>query len=505
MQVNQQLEAESTRMRLISHPIDSWPKLAWVARLTPDTDTVVVYHGPRVEVGDEWAVEAVWAGNFAAGDFDRTDLVFGTGVRCRDDRVVFVSSGTVLDRLCYAQQADSWYISNSLPALLAVTGLSLRDDYSKYEQDLSTICLGLGSYNRVIPAGQGEIRLAYFNNLIYDGEGVTETPKPDTAPHFDTFSVYRRYLTETAKSLAANMNDPARRRQVTPLVTVSSGYDASVAGVIAREAGCREAVTIRKATSLWRGSDSGEEIARCLGLACKTYERTARRYPLEESIWSQVGRPGIMNWSLFDYAEPLCVLFTGCHGDKVWTRSGKRLSDPFEMPSLGELGISEFRLIKGFFHCAVPYWGMRHVEQIRSIGRSCEMDAWTLDNDYDRPIPRRIVEEAGVPREAFGRRKKNTSHEAGFLWPYSPESQGRFKAFLHTRGLEAPAPLTVRLYRWIAWFDAFFNHNVTWKLGFRDRYIRRRMASDCTALLFQWANYELTQSYQAPFEEKGPQ
>ncbi|MDE5832358.1 MAG: hypothetical protein K2H64_05150 [Desulfovibrio sp.] len=30
---------------------------------------------------------------------------------------------------------------------------------------------------------------------------------------------------------------------------------------------------------------------------------------------------------------------------------------------------------------------------------------WTLGNAYDRPVPRRLAEEAGVPRELFGMRK----------------------------------------------------------------------------------------------------
>ena len=33
------------------------------------------------------------------------------------------------------------------------------------------------------------------------------------------------------------------------------------------------------------------------------------------------------------------------------------------------------------------------------------MDPWRLRNGYDRPIPRRIAEEAGVPRLAFGQSK----------------------------------------------------------------------------------------------------
>ena len=52
-----------------------------------------------MEVCDTWFCEAVWDGDYEAGDFDLTDLVFGSGGRLRDERAIFVSSGTTVDRL----------------------------------------------------------------------------------------------------------------------------------------------------------------------------------------------------------------------------------------------------------------------------------------------------------------------------------------------------------------------------------------------------------------------
>lgn len=45
-------------------------------------------------------------------------------------------------------------------------------------------------------------------------------------------------------------------------------------------------------------------------------------------------------------------------------------------------------------------------KSIARISLSDEMSPWRLGTTYDRPIPRRIVEEAGVEREAFGQHKK---------------------------------------------------------------------------------------------------
>ncbi len=38
------------------------------------------------------------------------------------------------------------------------------------------------------------------------------------------------------------------------------------------------------------------------------------------------------------------------------------------------------------------------------------MAPWSVGGRYDRPLPRRIAEEAGLPRERFGVRNRATSH-----------------------------------------------------------------------------------------------
>ena len=99
--------------RLRPTVVPGWPKLAWVAKMRNGFHEIEVLCGPLVERGDDWIAEAVWAGPFIHGDFDKTDLVFGTGIRIRRNRTVFVTSGTVFDRLVFCQRGDSWHVSNS--------------------------------------------------------------------------------------------------------------------------------------------------------------------------------------------------------------------------------------------------------------------------------------------------------------------------------------------------------------------------------------------------------
>ena len=488
-------------MKLTYRKIPKWPKLAWVAVFANGSNNIDIYHGPMVETRDDWCAEAVWAGEFADGDFDRTDLVFGSGVRCRSNQVLFVSSGSILDRLCYCQIDGVWHVSNSLPALLAVTDISLCEDYD-YFKDFFTICSGLKHYQRTLPAEPAGLNLVYFNNLMYDGKSLIEVEKPNAAPRLTGFHDYHAFLVAAAERLASNMDAKARINRIIPLSSISSGYDSAVVAVISKYAGCDRAVTIRNSNSLWRGSDSGEVIARYLNLSCESYNRTATYYPFEESIWAVVGRPGVLNWTLFEYPEPLCVFFTGCHGDKVWELSRDELQDPFVIPSLSFHGIGEFRLLKGIFHCPVPYWGMRNVQEIRKISFFQKMEPWTIHNNYDRPIARRIIEKAGVPRGTFALRKKNISHEASFLWPYSSDARVSFERYLRKRGLYVPPPWLLWLIRHAARIDNLFYLNITQKLGMK-RSRRPWDGISNPSLLFHWANSELKKVYEDGLRSAG--
>jgi len=489
-------------MKLETKLIAGWPKLAWVAEIPPGGERLVVHHGPCVETGEGWCVEAVWAGDFSGGDFDRTDLVFGTGVRLRDQGAVFVASGTTTDRLWYCRSGDAWRVSNSLPALLAAADLHLLADHD-YLAEIRTITGGLSNYTRRIPTTSADVHVLYFNNLLYDGREFRELQKPDAAPHFQSFDDYYGFLKRTAQALAVNMSDAARTHRISALASVSSGYDAAAAAVIARHAGCTRAVTIRRATSFWRGSDSGAEIARRLGLACRAYDRTAGDYPHEEAVWAVSGRASILNWTLFDYPEPLCLFFSGCRGDMVWNRTDQSVSDPFVVPSVSDMGLCEFRLIRGVFHCVVPFWGLRHVNEIRAITRREEMQPWTLGTDYDRPIARRIIEQAGVPRGTFALRKKNTSTESYFLWPYSPTARASFKRYLRSRGVYVPPDWLVWLLRRIVALDRLIYLNVTSKLKLWDIALRIRLRLQANRLLFHWSHHEMTAMYKRPLKAAG--
>ena len=447
-----------------------------------------------VETSSDWIVEAVWDGDFSEGDFDKTDLVFGTGIRVRDDQLIFVSAGTVFDRLWHVRVNNTWHVSNSLPGLLAVTNLQLKSDYFEYARDIRSITRGLERRVATIPTETADVHSVYFKNIRFEDGRIVEVAKPDVAPDFEDYQTYKQFLFDTAESIGENMRDSARRHPIKSLTSLSSGYDSSATAVVAQHAGCNQAVTFRDSASFWRGSDSGAPVAEALGMTCKEYSREANDYSSEESVWAATAWPGTLNWTSFDYPNPLCLFFTGCHGEKMWDRIQHDDADPFVRRDVSSLGFCEFRLLRGVWQCVVPFWGIRRSHQMRDISNSKDLSFWATGKDYDKPIARRLVEESGVPRKAFGQLKRNAVLVSSFFWPYSSNARIRFRRYLKSIGVYAPSQFVVRCVSFLSLADNLFYRNTLKRLGIGRR-PRPWHYLKAPYMLFQWANEEMKQQY----------
>ncbi len=139
------------------------------------------------------------------------------------------------------------------------------------------------------------------------------------------------------------------------------------------------------------------------------------------------------------YISEVSILLTGCLGE-MWYPG--RLHRPGYVDSelkrwdLGNHGLSEVRLVSGFIQLPLPYIGARRREDIFRITESLEMNPWRLGTLYDRPIPRRVAEEAGVPREFFGQKKMAAVAEFPPPHiPHNPQLREEFSTFLAENGL----------------------------------------------------------------------
>jgi hypothetical protein len=387
-------------------PNPAWPPLAWLATCTPGVQAVDVEHGPRVECRPEWFAEAVWDGDFESGAFDRTDIVAGTGGRIRGDHVVFVASGTTVDRLHSLRRGQEVFVSNSLACLAEMADAQPWPHYPWYARELETVVKGLGEYRRTLETTGGDVHLRYFDNLHWDGSRLEPFEKPSASRDFSTFHAYRDFLCTALHAVAVNLKDPRRETALDFIGTCSSGYDSATVAALAGEAGCREVLCLMRARD--GAPDGGDEIAAALGLVGHQIApddwRSGRLPEVPFVAADGSGVDVFLRGAEAHLAGR--VLLTGFHGDKVWSKAPGKLDTRLSRGDSSGLSLTEYRLQQGFIHCAVPFWGARQIADLVALSNSRELSAWDVPGPYSRPVCRRILEEAGVPRQAFGIRKR---------------------------------------------------------------------------------------------------
>jgi hypothetical protein len=438
-------------MKLIHTMVPHWPALAWLAECTTGDTSIRVYCGESVETNEEWFCEAVWAGDFLDGALDATDIVAGSGARIRQRSLVFVSAGTNIDRLHSFRRGNTTLVANSLCCLLAWVGGKADLAFRQYEEHFSEYGHSIfGEHRRVFPSSVGPIDITYFANLVWDGERLSEIDKPNETRRFATFLEYRDFLRHSMELFTRNATSATRTRPLKVLCAISRGYDSPAVAVLVREATERvEAFTFVTDRDGW--DDSGESLARTLDIPCHVLDRDAWRNTTLPEVPFLAGSASVGDMPVKS-AEPLLggtVLFTGVNSDATWRR--KKASPEIEFDGTF-LGVTEYRLGVGFISCSVPTWGIRQRDDLVRISNSAEMARWDVGGSYNKPIPRRIVETAGIARGQFATRKSGISMARSARKEYLvPSSRRDFFTWLaqHRKqppgGGSVPSPRFARL------------------------------------------------------------
>ncbi len=420
------------------------PRLAWCARIAPGSDEVVVSCGRDVETGPRSFVEGAWKGPFAGSDPAAASVVCGTGGVLRPDAVAFVASSDRLSPLFSVVAADARYVSNS-PVFAASAAEATPDPSHPYDTyDL----LALWRAGRFAPdgtlplAGGRRLHVHMGVILVADRSGAIrfETHPPSPVPH--DFAAYRNLLAGSLESLVANAADGRRKLAYRPLAMISSGYDSTATAALAARAGCREALTFLDSERPDPAWDSGAANAERLGLSCRAVDRWAYRSEGGgvEREFALLARATAAPLASAEAHLPGRLLVGGYLGDSIWQKGKCSVRDEQAIPwSPMASGLSqfEFRLRVGYQVVAAPTIGVEHNRAIAAIEASQEMRPWSIGGDYDRPLPRRIAEEAGLPRESFGTRNRASGHadlmdEAGFSRQGLADYE-RFRADLRAR------------------------------------------------------------------------
>jgi hypothetical protein len=238
--------------------------------------------------------------------------------------------------------------------------------------------------------------------------GVTRELRPEPPPPED-FAGYVRTLEDVLARVCVNAVDARRARHYRPLVAVSRGYDSPAVAVLAARAGVRDAVTFTNVKGTGDG-DNGRLIGERLGYSVTEYPHLAYL----DLPGTPEAEAALCDWGWnapFAAMEPQLpgtLLLRGSRGDVVWRTLP--VFDQARHPTATTTGggsMLELRLRMGYAMMSVPYLLSHDPRPLRRISLSAEMRTWSVGGSYDRPIPRRIVEDAGIPRGWFGRQKGN--------------------------------------------------------------------------------------------------
>lgn len=418
-------ESRSPALRFDFTPDERLPRMAWCARLREGAGPVSVLHGAWVETGDGLFVEGAWDGPWEEGRFDQAVTFAGSGGRVTSDGVLFCAPSHNLEQLYAVRVGAQLYVSNSMVFLLVQSGDGLDLDHPGYFFDR------LDHYRAGIRVPDKTLRTA-SGAAVRVFDGVDVLVRPDLSlqrveKHFGSppadFRALEAFLEGTVARVVRNAADPGRARPFPPLSSVSRGYDSAAVSVLAARAGCRQAVTFlrsgdRTGPFTRYAPDDGSEVARHLGLEVTAYERLAWRElpePGPAELYPNVFFTTEVSTQVMESQVAGTLWMSGRHGEQFWDTDPVAcrpwLEDPVSMCMAG-VSSAEMRLRIGYVHLPVPYTLGVFAPDLNRISRSPEMAPWRLGGTYDRPIARRLLEEAGVPRASFGQTKMGGAGDA---------------------------------------------------------------------------------------------
>ena len=431
-------EASLLNFRYLENPL--LPKLAWCALIRANSGTIAVHHGVGVETHAGYFVEGAWDGSFSEGRFDQAVTFTGTGARLMGDRVRFSSATHNLERCYTLEKEQTLFISNSLAFLLVMSEETLDPSHPTYYFDfLRWYRVGLRHRHHAIKTQTG--RKAWFHdcrNFDVNKGRITDRRLRDFGYPPQSFEDYHHWLLITAERVFGNASDPARRTRYKPLASISKGYDSPATAAVSAACGCEEAFTFNRSLVTSDSSyadDNGAEIARLLGMRCAEYDRIDLCDAPVELLQLHFQNPFGSIVSSMDQASELLsgrVFVTGRHGEHFWNMDPVRSLPGYQEPTQRKTLVQntlEFRLDRGYIDLHLPYTGGVYAPQLLKIGRSAEMRPYRVGGDYDRPIPRRIVESAGIPRHEFGRHKMGGAEAGHKLCTFSDVAEADFRQF----------------------------------------------------------------------------
>jgi hypothetical protein len=340
-----------------------------------------------------------------------------------------------MDRIQSVLVGETLYVSNSFALLLARAGEELDLGCPDYLFDYLRY-FRAGIRITVKPVRLRSGNHAYLHdccNLAIPRSLVIERIERRVPPPPSCYQDYADFLQRTAQQVAENAADSARKQMFRPVAAISRGYDSVAVAALASRANCRHAVTFRH-SRVGNGciEDSGAQIAAHLGMDVQEYDRTdyVKIPGLPEAEFYPAPCIAAKTLTVFEDQLAGSLFFNGQGGEDYWDKAeggSALLQEPTALTMSGS-NLTEFRLRAGIVIFPLATCGAIHAPVLARIGRSPEMKNWSVGGKYDRPIPRRLAEDRGVPRDLFGQRKAGGAPDIGEIG-LCPASDADFRKF----------------------------------------------------------------------------
>lgn len=396
-------------MKIEFIPCPGIPRLAWGAVVSTGGNAVTVYHGTQVEIRDDGFVEGAWDGPYEDFPPFSATVVCGSGGALYEDGVRFWAGTDNIYPIYSIRKEGRLFVANSLVFAFVLSGEHPDPYYPFYFDDfIRIIRLGFNAQGRFRTASKHSLRVNCGHIMSVDGNLRTSFSRFPSCSRLPDYATYFSLLETSVTAVLSNARSRLRQYPLKPVAACSGGYDTNASAVFARRASCRNAITFFEHHEGVENRDSGVHIARALDLHCT--ERDRSEYLNREDLTEFCFPPHATGCPYAAFEEELgqAILVVGNGGDNIWRLDRALVYEDNRAPWArfkSGYGISEFRLRIGLVVFAVPHIGSIHNRDIHAISHSPEMAPWRIGGDYDRPIPRRILEEAGVPRGSFGMEK----------------------------------------------------------------------------------------------------
>ncbi len=401
------MEAGSQRMLGVRR-LKEVPRQGWLLRHKDGRLTGIC--GKRVVGGRDWLYEGGWAETDTPRSLSLSGVYLGSGAVWDGTRLSLIAPSHTADAVYVMQRPGELLASNSLPFLIAGAKIS---DFPILEarQPMRSLKGGIDSHVRLIHSGPSGNFYRFFNAIVtYKSTTGLKEEQQSADPYFETFEDYRAYLMATIRQAAQSYGSTGTA------VFVSRGYDSVACAALAAEFDPK-CMAICVDQSRKGVPDDGTEVAKALGIQSVLLKRRMRPKKMiggtpcervspdevEEICEFYLGM-GLYDECLKAPPELLAdrMVLTGFHGDDLWDLEAKPSRD-LRRADLAGASLGEFRIRVGFLHVPVPMLAFKANPKIQEIAHSDAMRPWRTEFEYyNRPIPRRIAEEAGVPREHFG-------------------------------------------------------------------------------------------------------